>query len=48
MAQKVPKNLTLMIKFFSSKVNEKNEFQILPLNKNVDKKTSIMWGTYEV
>ena len=23
-----------------------NEFQILPLSKNVDKKTSIMWGTY--
>ena len=22
------------------------EFQILPLQKNIDKKTSIMWGTY--
>ena len=32
-------------KIFSSKVNE-NEFQILPLNKKVDKKTSILWGTY--
>ena len=26
--------------------NDKNEFQILPLNKKIDKKTSIMWGTY--
>ena len=32
-------------KIFSSKLNE-SEFQLLPLNKNVDKKTSIMWGTY--
>ena len=40
------KKLTINDKIFSSKVNEKNEFQILPLNKNVDKKTSIMWGTY--
>jgi len=31
-------------KIFSSKINEKNEFQILPLKK--DKKTSLMWGTY--
>jgi len=31
-------------KIFSSKVNEKNEFQILPIKK--DKKTSLMWGTY--
>ena len=31
-------------KIFSSKVNEKNEFQILPVKK--DKKTSLMWGTY--
>jgi large subunit ribosomal protein L6 len=28
------------------KVNEKNEFQILPLNKEIDKKTQILWGTY--
>ena len=40
------KKLNINDKIFSSKVNEKNEFQILPLNKNVDKKTSIMWGTY--
>ena len=31
-------------KMFSSKTNEKNEFQISPLSK--DKKTSLMWGTY--
>ena len=40
------KSLTVNDKIFSSKVNEKNEFQILPLNKKIDKKTSIMWGTY--
>ena len=39
------KTLTVNDKIFSSKINE-NEFQILPLNKNIDKKTSIMWGTY--
>ena len=27
---------------FSSKLNEKNEFQITPLSKSVDKKTSII------
>ena len=40
------KTLSINDKIFSSKLNEKNEFQILPLNKKVDKKTSIMWGTY--
>ena len=40
------KSLTINDKIFSSKLNEKNEFQILPLNKKIDKKTSIMWGTY--
>ena len=40
------KSLTINDKIFSSKLNDKNEFQILPLNKNIDKKTSIMWGTY--
>ena len=39
------KMLTINDKIFSSKLNE-NEFQILPLEKKVDKKTSIMWGTY--
>ena len=41
------KTLTINDKIFSSKINEKNEFQILPLkNKNIDKKTTILWGTY--
>jgi len=40
------KSLTINDKIFSSKLNEKNEFQILPLDKKIDKKTSIMWGTY--
>ncbi len=40
------KQLNINDKIFSSKVNEKNEFQILPLNKKIDKKTSVMWGTY--
>jgi len=39
------KTLTVNDKIFSSKLNE-NAFQILPLNKKIDKKTSIMWGTY--
>tara|TARA_S200000501_G_scaffold364909_1_gene397674 strand:- start:454 stop:996 length:543 start_codon:yes stop_codon:yes gene_type:complete len=39
------KKLTINDKIFSSKINE-NEFQILPLNKKIDKKISIMWGTY--
>ena len=40
------KKLNINDKIFSSKINEKNEFQILPLNKKVDKKTDILWGTY--
>ena len=39
------KKLTINDKVFSSKLNE-SEFQISPLNKNINKKTSIMWGTY--
>ena len=39
------KKLTINDKIFSSKLIE-NEFQIQPLEKKVDKKTSIMWGTY--
>ena len=39
------KKLTINDKIFSSKLNE-NEFLIQPLEKKVDKKTSIMWGTY--
>ena len=38
--------LTINDKIFSSKINENNQFQILPLEKKIDKKTSIMWGTY--
>jgi|TARA_B110000211_G_scaffold223802_1_gene274140 large subunit ribosomal protein L6 len=40
------KNLNIDEKIFSSLVNEKNEIQIKPLEKKIDKKTSIMWGTY--
>ena len=39
------KKLTVNDKIFSSQLNE-NEFQIIPLEKKIDKKTSIMWGTY--
>ena len=39
------KILTINDKIFSSKLNE-SEFQLTPLEKKVDKKTSIMWGTY--
>ena len=40
------KKLTINDKIFTSKVNEKNHFQINPLSKKIDKKTLIMWGTY--
>ena len=39
------KTLTINDKIFSSKLSE-NEFQILPIGKNIDKKTQILWGTY--
>ena len=39
------KKLTINDKIFTSKLIE-SEFQIKPLEKKVDKKTSIMWGTY--
>ncbi len=39
------KTLSINDKIFASKINE-SEFQILPLEKKVDKKTSILWGTY--
>ena len=39
------KTLTVNDKIFSSELKE-SEFQIQPLQKKVDKKTSIMWGTY--
>ena len=39
------KKLTINDKIFSSKLNE-SEFQIKPVEKKIDKKISIMWGTY--
>ena len=39
------KKLTINDKIFSSNLNE-NFFELKPLNNTVDKKTSIMWGTY--
>jgi large subunit ribosomal protein L6 len=39
------KKLTINDKIFSSKINE-NIFNLEPLQKKIDKKTSIMWGTY--
>ena len=39
------KKLTINDKIFSSILKE-SEFQIKPLNNDIDKKTSIMWGTY--
>ena len=39
------KKLTINDKIFTSKLNE-SEFSLLPLEKTIDKKTSIMWGTY--
>ena len=39
------KKLTINDKIFSSKLNE-SEFQLQPIEKTIDKKTSIMWGTY--
>ena len=39
------KTLNINDKIFSSKLVE-SEFQLRPLEKNIDKKTSLMWGTY--
>ena len=39
------KNLTINDKIFSSKLTD-SEFKISPLEKKIDKKTSMMWGTY--
>ena len=39
------KQLTINDKIFSSKLDE-STFQLLPLEKKIDKKMSIMWGTY--
>ena len=38
------KNLTINDKIFSSTLKE-SEFQIKPISKDINKKTSIMWGT---
>ena len=40
------KSLFINEKIFSSKINDKNEFQILPIAKDVDHKTQLLWGTY--
>ena len=40
------KTLYINEKLFSSKVNEKNEFNISPVNSSVDNKTKLLWGTY--
>ena len=37
--------LSINDKIFSSKINE-SEFKIEPIEKKIDKKTSILWGTY--
>ena len=39
------KKLSINDKIFSSKISE-GEINIAPLQKKIDKKTSIMWGTY--
>ena len=39
------KKLSINDKIFSSKMQE-SEFRIEPIEKKIDKKTSIMWGTY--
>ena len=39
------KKLTINDKIFSSKLID-SEFQIVPLQKKIDKKNSIMWGTF--
>ena len=40
------KTLSINDKIFSMTTNEKNEFNIKPSGKDVDTKTSVMWGTY--
>ena len=40
------KTLSVSDKIFSMTTNEKSEFNIKPLAKNPDTKTSLMWGTY--
>jgi large subunit ribosomal protein L6 len=40
------KTLSVSDKIFSMTINENNEFNIKPLAKDLDTKTSVMWGTY--
>ena len=40
------KTLSINDKIFSTSLNEKNEFNIKQLGKDLDTKTSVMWGTY--
>ena len=40
------KTMSINDKIFSTTINEKNEFYIKPLAKDLDTKTSVMWGTY--
>ena len=40
------KTLSINDKIFSTSMNEKNEFNIKPLAKDLDTRTSVMWGTY--
>ena len=42
---KATKKLSINDKIFSSKLSE-NEFKIYPINKKIDKKTSVLWGTF--
>ena len=39
-------SLTIDDKIFSSKINDKNEFELRPKKTTEDKKVSLMWGTY--
>ncbi len=40
------KILFISEKIFVTKINDKNEFQISPKDKETDNKTSLLWGTY--
>ena len=40
------KTLSINEKIFSTSTNDKNEFNIKPLGKDLDTKTSVMWGTH--
>ena len=40
------KTLSINEKIFSTSTNDKNEFNIKPLAKDLDTKTSVMWGTH--